>query len=139
MFFLDSIKKSLDHSQHTNDGQEVYFDKNNQVMAGPSTPFAPLSTYCPNASFDFLNFTNWTGTKGTVISGAVGASSTIYSAIVPGIFNAAGINVSIVNTTNYHTIMTTPPTARTTTTTNNSTNNTNNNSIDPNNKLTTTK
>jgi len=108
--FLDSIKKSLDHSQHTNDGQEVYFDKNNQVIAGPSTPFAPLRTYCPNASFDFLNFTNWTGTKGTVISGAVGASSTIYSAIVPGIFNAAGINTSVVNTTNYHTIMTTPPT-----------------------------
>jgi hypothetical protein len=67
------------------------------------------SVDCPNMGFENQNFSGWTGSTGSVSIGAVGASSPVYNIISSVINNSAGNNVSLVNPTNYHTIMTTPP------------------------------
>ena len=68
------------------------------------------NTYCPNAGFEQLNFTNWTGGYGTVANGGVGAPFPSYTQTSPTIANSAGNNVGLTNTINYQTIMTTPAT-----------------------------
>ncbi len=78
----------------------------------PSSPIpnTPQNAYCPNAGFEQLTFVNWTGGYGTVSPGAVGAPFPIYNQTSSSIVNSAGNNTSLVNTINYHTIMTTPAT-----------------------------
>ncbi|MES2761039.1 MAG: gliding motility-associated C-terminal domain-containing protein [Bacteroidota bacterium] len=76
----------------------------------PGTPNTPQNAYCPNAGFEQGTFANWTGEYGTVSMGATSAPFPIYTQTSPTIVNGAGNNASLVNTLNYHTIMTTPPT-----------------------------
>lgn len=65
---------------------------------------------CPNMGFENYDFSGWTGEKGTVSTGPVGGNP-IYTSTGTSIVNAAGNNVSLMNTINYHTIMTIPPTS----------------------------
>jgi gliding motility-associated-like protein len=78
----------------------------------PGSPIlpSPQNVYCPNAGFEQATFANWTGSYGTVVTGAVGSGFPTYTQTSPTIVNPAGNNVSVVNTLNYHTIMTTPAT-----------------------------
>jgi gliding motility-associated-like protein len=93
------------------DAGVIYKSWNNtaSVFKGGS-PNSPQNAYCPNAGFEQLNFANWTGSYGAVSTGAAGAQFPTYTQTSPTIVNTAGNNVSIVNTVNYHTIMTTPAT-----------------------------
>lgn len=70
-------------------------------------PNKPMSVGCPNMGFEQYDFSGWTGDIGTV---STGATLPNYSISSPGIVNSAGNNVSVMNTTNYHTILSIPPT-----------------------------
>ncbi|MBC7694369.1 MAG: gliding motility-associated C-terminal domain-containing protein [Burkholderiales bacterium] len=82
----------------------------NTSLNNPSNPNSPQNAYCPNAGFEQGTFANWTGSYGAVSTGATGSGSPSYTQTSPTIVNPAGNNVSLVNTLNYHTIMTTPAT-----------------------------
>lgn len=76
-------------------------------VPGPNTP---QNQYCPNAGFEQLTFANWTGSYGTVSTGATSAQFPTYTQTSGSIASNAGVNAGLWNTTNYHTIMTTPAT-----------------------------
>lgn len=76
-------------------------------VPGPNTP---QNQYCPNAGFEQYTFANWTGSYGTVATGATSAAYPTYNPTASSIMNGAGNNVGLTNMTNYHTIMTTPAT-----------------------------
>lgn len=63
---------------------------------------------CPNMGFENYDFSGWTGGKGTVSTGVTYPN---YTSTGTSIINTAGNNVSLLNTINYHTIMTMPPTS----------------------------
>ncbi len=65
----------------------------------------PMSIGCPNAGFEQYDFSNWTGSTGTV---SIGSSAPVYNNTGISIINTAGSNVSLLNQVNYHTIMTIP-------------------------------
>jgi hypothetical protein len=94
------------------DAGTIYLNGNsgNNPLAKPFIPNSPQNAYCPNAGFEQGTFANWTGSYGTVATGAAGAGFPTYTQTSPTIVNPAGNNVSVVNTANYHTIMTTPAT-----------------------------
>ncbi len=94
------------------DAGTIYLNGNSgsNPFAKPSNPNSPQNIYCPNAGFEQGTFANWTGSYGTVATGAAGAQFPTYAQTAATILNGAGNNVSLVNTTNYHTIMTTPAT-----------------------------
>lgn len=72
--------------------------------AKPINPNTPQNSYCPNAGFEDLNFSNWIGSWGTVTtSNPVPA----YAVTSPVFSNPSGNNAPL-NSINYHTIMTTP-------------------------------
>lgn len=73
------------------------------------TPNTPQSIGCTNMGFEQYNFSGWTGGTGTVTTGPVGGNPN-YNVVGSTIINTAGNNVSVLNTTNFHTIMTIPPT-----------------------------
>lgn len=93
-----------------NDLGTIYLGGSNPSVYRGGNPNTPQNAYCPNAGFEQLNFTNWTGGYGTVATGAVGAGQPSYTQTSPTIVNPAGNNVGLTNTANYHTIMTTPAT-----------------------------
>lgn len=72
-------------------------------------PNTPQNVGCSNLGFEQYNFTGWTGGTGSVTIGPTNGNP-IYNVVGGAIVNGAGNNVSILNTTNYHTIMTIPPT-----------------------------
>lgn len=76
-------------------------------IPGPNTP---QNQYCPNAGFEQYTFANWTGSYGTVSTGATSAAYPTYNPTAGTIMNGAGNNVGLTNLTNYHTVMTTPAT-----------------------------
>jgi gliding motility-associated-like protein len=90
----------------------IYLGGNNPsgYRASGSGSNTTQNTYCPNAGFEQLSFANWTGGYGTVSNGGAGAPFPSYTQTSPTIVNTAGNNVSLINTINYHTIMTTPAT-----------------------------
>jgi gliding motility-associated-like protein len=94
------------------DAGTIYLNGNsgNNPLAKPFIPNSPQNAYCPNAGFEQGTFANWTGSYGTVATGAAGSGFPTYTQTSPTIVNPAGNNVSVVNTANYHTIMTTPAT-----------------------------
>ena len=94
------------------DAGTIYLNGNNgnNPLAKPFNPNSPQNIYCPNAGFEQGTFANWTGAYGTVATAATGAPFPIYTQTSPTIVNGAGNNASLVNTLNYHTIMTTPAT-----------------------------
>ena len=85
----------------------VYVNSNNSKVYIPNSP---QNTYCPNAGFEQFNFTNWAGGYGQVATGGAGAAFPTYNQTAGTIVNPGGNNTSLVNTQNYHTIMTTPAT-----------------------------
>lgn len=72
-------------------------------------PNKPMSLGCPNMAFEQYNFNGWTGSIGKTYT-ISGGTTPGYSITGTNIVNAAGDNVSLVNTSNYHTIMTIPAT-----------------------------
>ena len=94
------------------DAGTIYLNGNsgNNPLAKPFIPNSPQNAYCPNAGFEQGTFANWTGSYGTVSTGATTALFPTYVQTAAGILNGAGNNAPLANTLNYHTIMTTPPT-----------------------------
>ena len=68
-------------------------------------PNKPMSLGCPNMAFEQYNFNGWTGSTGSV---SIGTGYPNYNSTGASIVNSAGNNVSLVNTMNYHTLMTLP-------------------------------
>ena len=60
--------------------------------------------------FEQLNFTNWIGSYGTASSGPIPSGPSTYNQSSSTIANSGGLNASLLNALNYHTIMTTPAT-----------------------------
>ncbi|MGZ4036954.1 MAG: hypothetical protein ACXVPQ_03945, partial [Bacteroidia bacterium] len=94
--------------------QSMYYDQ----FVKPSNTKDPNNTYttqrgsnptiqsagCPNASFEYNSFANWTGSSGTAATGPV------YNIATPSIVSPAGPNAGLLSTANYHTIMNIPAT-----------------------------
>lgn len=72
-------------------------------------PNKPMSLGCPNMGFEQYNFNGWSGGTGTVTTGALNSNPN-YNSTGAAIINAAGNNVSVRNTSNFHTIMSIPST-----------------------------
>ena len=98
-----SSKKALEQAPHKHSPYETTQEFEESVIY--LSPNKTMSAGCPNMGFENYNFTGWTGGIGTV---ATGASLPVYTSTGASIINLAGSNVSVRNTTNYHTIMTRP-------------------------------
>jgi gliding motility-associated-like protein len=72
-------------------------------------PNKPMSLGCPNMGFEQYNFNNWTGGIGETYT-VSGGTTPSYSTTGTSIINSAGDNASLINTSNYHTIMSIAPT-----------------------------
>ncbi len=70
------------------------------------SPSQPMSIGCPNAGFEQYDFSNWSGSTGTT---SPGSTLPNYTTTGFSIVNTAGSNTSVLNTVNYHTIMSVPP------------------------------
>jgi gliding motility-associated-like protein len=70
------------------------------------SPSQPMSIGCPNAGFEQYDFSNWSGSTGTVSPGSTFPN---YNTTGFSIINTAGSNTSVLNTVNYHSIMSVPP------------------------------
>jgi gliding motility-associated-like protein len=103
-------KKKGNQNLGVYDAGTIYLGYNNLNANKPINPNSPQNIYCPNAGFEQATFANWTGEYGTVSTGPTTAPFPTYTQTSPTIVNPAGNNVSLVNTLNYHTIMTTPAT-----------------------------
>lgn len=109
--------KNHSHRTQTASGTDVYDAgtiyksyNNTSSIFGAAVPNTPQNIYCPNAGFEQGTFANWTGSYGTVSTGPTGSGFPTYNQTSATIVNAAGNNIGLTNTTNYHTIMTTPAT-----------------------------
>ncbi|HRG00265.1 MAG TPA: gliding motility-associated C-terminal domain-containing protein [Bacteroidia bacterium] len=71
------------------------------------TPNNSQSIGCGNMGFENYDFTNWSGTTGTITQNNPVVT---YNATATNIVNPSGNNVFMNNTNNYHTILTIPPT-----------------------------
>ena len=103
-----SSKKALERQAHKHTPYEGG-STNIQETIIYLQPNKPMSLGCPNMGFEQYNFNGWTGGTGTVTTGPAGGNPNYVSAGA-SIINSAGDNVSVLNTINYHTIMTIPPT-----------------------------
>ncbi|MBI3519207.1 MAG: gliding motility-associated C-terminal domain-containing protein [Bacteroidetes bacterium] len=103
-----SSKKALEKQSHKHTPYEGGTG-NIQETVIYLEPNKPMSVGCPNMGFEQYDFSNWTGGKGTTYT-VSGGTSPSYSVTGNSIINTAGNNVSLLNTTNYQTIMTIPPT-----------------------------
>jgi gliding motility-associated-like protein len=100
-------KQSHVHSPYEQAGKGV--QESVIYLTPPGQPNTPQNVGCSNLGFEQYNFTGWTGGTGTVSIGAIG-SNPVYNVTGATIVNGAGNNVSLMNTTNYQTIMTIPAT-----------------------------
>jgi hypothetical protein len=100
-----SSKKALANQPHKHNAYENNGDVLEKVIY--LSPNTPMSADCPNMGFEQYNFNGWTGEIGTTSPGPIGGNP-IYTNTGTNIVNSAGNNVSLVNTTNYHTIMSLP-------------------------------
>ena len=100
-----SSKRALEKQEHKHTPYEtpegvqetvIYLNPNRTTMSS-----------CTNMGFENYSFASWTGGIGSV---STGASSPLYTSTGTAIINTAGNNVSVRNTTNYHTLMTMPAT-----------------------------
>lgn len=99
-----SSKKSLKNQKHIHTPYENPGNIEETVIY--IEPGKPMSIGCPNMGFENYDFSGWTGGIGTVSTGGTYPN---YTSTGTTIQNGAGSNVSVNNTTNYHTIMTLPP------------------------------
>lgn len=97
-----SSKKALEMQAH----KHTPYETNNTVLEKVIYlhPNSPQSSGCSNLGFDQYNFAGWTGQTGTISSGG----PPVFTTTTYSIINTAGNNTSLVNSTNYHTIMTLP-------------------------------
>lgn len=65
---------------------------------------------CTNMGFNQYSFSGWTGGTGAVGAGPVSSGNPIYIPFGNTIVNSAGNNTSVINTSNFHTLMTRPTT-----------------------------
>ena len=100
-----SSKKALENQPHKHSPYETPQEFQETVIY--LNPNKTSSIGCPNMGFENYNFSGWTGGIGTVATGVI---LPIYTPTGSSIVNPAGNNVSVVNTSNYHTIMTRPTT-----------------------------
>jgi gliding motility-associated-like protein len=98
-----ALEKNKANHPHINNSQDI------QETVIYLSPNQPQSLGCPNMGFEQYNFNGWIGGKGTVSIGSAGGNP-IYTSTGVNIYNNAGNNVSVLNTANYHTLMTIPPT-----------------------------
>ena len=82
---------------------------NNPNANKPFNPYSPQNSYCPNAGFENLDFSNWNGGSGTMSPGPAGSASPVYTQ-TSSVFSSAGGNNAPLGSNNLHTIMTTAPT-----------------------------
>lgn len=101
---------SHNHNNQTQSLGSVYLGQGNNISNKPFIPNSPQNAYCPNAGFEGYNFTNWTGFTGDVTSGTSGAMFPVFTQTATGIVNPNGMNTSVSNQNNFHTILTTPAT-----------------------------
>ena len=99
-----SSKKALLASEHKHSSNEVNTEVQERIIY--LNPNSPSSIGCPNSGFEQYNFANWTGNYGTYS----GDQSLVTYNLNNGIINPAGPNISLQNTSNYHTLLTIPPT-----------------------------
>ncbi|MBC7695455.1 MAG: T9SS type A sorting domain-containing protein [Burkholderiales bacterium] len=104
-----SSKTALAKQNHKHTPYENSSDKIQETVIYLN-PNKTSSASCPNMGFEQLSFSSWTGSYGMVSTGNAGSGFPTYSQTSPTIVNTAGNNVSLVNTINYHTIMTTAAT-----------------------------
>jgi len=71
-------------------------------------PNKEMGLGCPNMGFEQYNFNGWNGSIGTVSVGVANTIPTYYIKSGSTITNPAGNNVSLLNASNYHTLMTLP-------------------------------
>ena len=100
-----SSKKALEKQAHKHSPYELGSTDIQETVIYLE-PNKPMSLGCPNMAFEQYNFNGWTGGSGTTSTGATVPN---YGVGGSAILNGAGNNVSVLNTTNYHTIMTLPP------------------------------
>ncbi|MES2131054.1 MAG: gliding motility-associated C-terminal domain-containing protein [Bacteroidota bacterium] len=104
-----SSKNALEKQPHKHTPYETgVTDVQETVIYLGSNPNTPQSVGCPNLGFEQYNFTGWTGGSGTVSTGTGGNPN--YNVAGSVILNAAGNNVSVLNATNYQTIINIPAT-----------------------------
>lgn len=104
-----SSKNALAKQAHKHTPYETgVTDVQETVIYLGSNPNTPQSVGCPNLGFEQYNFTGWTGGNGTVSTGTGGNPN--YNVAGSAIINTAGNNVSVLNATNYHTIINIPAT-----------------------------
>jgi gliding motility-associated-like protein len=107
--YLHNNHKSHSHISEPNGGIQdmgtIFL--NGAQKPSAAAPNSPQNAYCPNAGFEQNTFANWTGGYGAVATGPAGSGFPTYNQTAATIMNGAGNNVGLMNTTNYHTIMTT--------------------------------
>jgi gliding motility-associated-like protein len=100
-----SSKKALEQQAHKHSPYETAHNNDVSETTIYLEPNKPMSLSCPNMGFEQYNFNGWTGSTGTV---SIGSTFPIYNQTSGVIVNPAGDNASLINTANYHTIMTIP-------------------------------
>ena len=100
-----SSKKALAKQSHKHSPYEVAGSPAVDETVIYLNPNKPMSLGCPNMGFEQYNFNGWTGGIGTT---STGGNLPNYTSTGTTIINTAGSNVSVANTTNYHTIMSLP-------------------------------
>jgi hypothetical protein len=101
-----SSKKALQKQGHVHSPYESSGTLGESETVIYLEPNKPMSLGCQNMGFEQYNFTGWTGGSGITSAGVTMAN---YGVLGTTILNGAGNNVSLFNTTNYHTLMTVPP------------------------------
>lgn len=99
-----SSKQALQHQAHKHKPYEASTNVLEKVIY--LNPASPQSTGCSNMGFEQNNFSGWTGGIGFIATGT--GTNSVYGPTGSSIINAAGNNVSLRNTTNYHTLMSLP-------------------------------
>jgi hypothetical protein len=99
-----SSKNVFAKQSHVHSPYENNQIKGNTIYLAPSKI---VSADCNNMGFEYNNFIGWIGSIGNVTTGTTMPN---YNSTASTINTSAGNNVSLMNTINYHTIMTIPAT-----------------------------
>jgi hypothetical protein len=102
-----SSQQALKNQKHKHTPYETSKEVNESVIY--LSPKKIANTGCVNMGFDQYNFTGWTGQYGIIKTDTtIGSSMPVFSVTGNAIVNTAGNNTSLINTINYHTLMTKP-------------------------------
>ncbi|HRF99753.1 MAG TPA: T9SS type A sorting domain-containing protein [Bacteroidia bacterium] len=101
-----SSKKAFTQQAHKHSPYENSEDVLEKIIY--LNPQKTNSAACSNMGFEQYNFNGWTGEIGQVTTGSAGSGPS-FTTIGNGIYNSGGNNSSLINSLNFHTIMTLPP------------------------------